>query len=398
MDKRYLIIIGVITGLIIIGLIAFWIFRATAPETAPAPTGSPFPSGAKMPAQPTTPTTPIPTIPAGELKQLTQLTQKPISGATFISSTTTKQVVRYFEKATGHIYDIDIQKGESSRISNTTIPGIFDVHWLKNGEQAIIRYIENNETGVEDAVRNFIITSISATSTRGIFLSSDIKTVAASPKGDKIFYLSPYDGLNFGITATPDNKKQKQVLSIPFGEFLAYWPSDRAITLLTKPSAGAKGYFYKLDSTTSYFDKILGSISGLTALLSPDGENVIYSEGNSQVIKTYIYNIKENKSSPLALITMPDKCVWSKVKKEIIYCAVPASIPGGTYPDDWYQGLISFSDRIWKIDISNGSTEIISAENNQNFDFINPFLSKDENYIFFQDKKDGTLWSLKMSS
>ncbi len=398
MDKRYLIIIGVITGLIIIGLIAFWIFRATTPETTPTPAGSPFPSGTKMPAQPTTPATPTTTIPPGELRQLTQLTQKPISGATFISSTTTKQVVRYFEKNTGHVYDIDLQKGESSRISNTTIPGIFEVHWLKNGEQAAIRYIENNETGVEDTVRNFIITSISATSTHGIFLSSTIKTITTSPKGDQIFYLSPYDGLNFGIVAASDNKKQKQVLSTPFGEFLASWPNDRTITLLTKPSADAQGYFYKLDPTTLYFDKILGSIAGLTALLSPSGENVVYSEESSQGLKTYIYNIKENKSSPFALTTMPEKCVWSKVKKEIIYCAVPASVPIGAYPDDWYQGLLSFSDRIWKIDTSNGSTEIISAENNQDFDFINPFLSKDENYIFFQNKKDGTLWSLKIGS
>ncbi len=398
MDKRYLIIIGIIAGLVIIGLIAFWIFRATAPETTPTPEGSPFPSGTKIPGQPATPTTPTPTIPPGELKQLTQLTQKPVSGATFISSTTTKQTVRYFEKATGHIYDIDIQKGESSRISNTTIPGIFEVYWLKNGEQAAIRYIENNETGVEDAVRNFVITSLSATSTHGIFLSSDIKTIAASAKGDQIFYLSPYDGLNFGIIAAADNKKQKQVLSTPFGEFLASWPNDRTITLLTKPSADAEGYFYKLDPTTLYFDKILGSIAGLTALLSPGGENVIYSGGGGQSLKIYIYNVKENKLSPFALTTMPEKCVWSKTKKEIIYCAVPSSIPNGAYPDDWYQGLVSFSDRIWKIDTLNGSTEIISAENNQDLDFINPFLSKNEDYIFFQNKKDGTLWSLKIGS
>ncbi len=397
MDKRYLTIIGIITGLIVIGLIVFWVSMATTPATTPAPLGNPFPSGTNIPAQPKTPTTPTPTIPPGQLRQLTQLTQKSVSGAIFISSTTTQQVVRYFEKATGHIYDIDLQKGESSRISNTTIPGIFEISWLKNGEQAVIRYTENNETGIEDAVRSFIITSLSATSTHGIFLPSDTETIATSPQGDQVFYLIPYEGLNFGITATSDNKKQKQIISTPFGEFIASWPNSNIITLLTKPSADAQGYFYKLDPVKLYFDKILGGITGLTALLSPSGENVIYSYTSGQGFKTNIYNVKDNKSSALALTTMPEKCVWSKIKKEIIYCAVPASVPEGIYPDSWYQGLVSFSDRIWKVDVLNGSTEIISAENNQDFDFINLFTSKNEDYIFFQNKKDGTLWSLKIS-
>jgi len=30
------------------------------------------------------------------------------------------------------------------------------------------------------------------------------------------------------------------------------------------------------------------------------------------------------------------------------------------------------------------------------FDAINLFLSKNENYLFFQNKKDGTLWSIKL--
>ena len=411
MDKRYLIIIGVIVGLVIIGLIVFWVYFAKpAPATQPAfPDGGTFPAaGGKTPGQATTPgAAPTPTIISpGPLKPLTQLTQKPISGATFVEKTnpdkTKIETVRYFEKATGHIYDVELPKGNPVRISNTTIPNIFEVYWSPNGDQAVIRYTEENETGVQDVVRNFSVISIAtttaATTTRGIFLLSSIKTLASSPKENSIFYLTPFEDTNVGVTATFEDKKQKQILSAPFGDWLASWPSASIIAFLSKPSAAVNGFLYKLDPTTGSFNRVLDNIQGLTALWSPDGGSILYGEETLQGLKTSLFDVKGKKAALFSLTTLPEKCAWSKLKKGILYCAVPSSVPAGAYPDDWYQGLVSFSDRIWRIDIINGSTEILSNETNDGLDLINLFLSKNEDYLFFQNKKDGTLWNLQVSS
>ncbi len=411
MDKRYLVLIGAIVGLVIIGLIVFWVYFAKpAPATQPTfPGGGTFPAaGGKTSGQPTTPgaaTTPT-IISPGPLKSLTQLTQKPVIGATFVEKInpdkTKIETVRYFEKATGHIYDIKLPNGTPVRISNTTIPNIFEVYWSPSGNQAVIRYIEENETGVKDIIRNFSVISIATTTatmiTRGIFLLSTIKTLASSPKGNTIFYLTPFEGTNVGITATFEDKKQKQILSTPFGDWLASWPSANIIALLSKPSAAINGFLYKLDPATGSFDRVLGNVQGLTALWSPDGERILYSEESLEGLKTSLFDVKEKKTTLFSLTTLPEKCAWSKLKKGTLYCAAPSSIPTGTYPDDWYQGLVSFSDRIWRIDTINGSTEILSNETNNGFDLVNLFLSKNEDYLFFQNKKDGTLWSLQVSS
>ncbi len=404
MDKKYLIIIGAVIGLIIIGLIIFFIFRKpSTTETGPTAGGA-FPAGGgKIPAETTTASgivNPPPTIQAGQERPLVQLTQKAVSGATFIEKIQTDKtkigMVRYFEKATGHIYDIDPLTGTATRISNTTIPNIFEVYWSPTGDKAVIRYIENNEKGVEDAVRNFSVVSLAATSTHGTFLLSAIKTIAASSNADKIFYLAPFEDEYIGITASFADDKQKQILSIPFGEFQASWIGERVIGLLTKPSSGVEGYLYKLDPTTGSFERILKGVPGLTALWSPDSEFILYGASGYNNLNLFVYNTKNKKTAPFSLTTLPEKCSWSPTKRGIIYCAASSVFPTGNYPDDWYQGVVSFSDRVWKINVVDGTTQIISSDTGNIFDFIHPFLSKNENYLFFQNKIDGTLWSLNL--
>jgi len=398
MNKRILIILGIVVGLIIVGLILFLVlYPGKTSQTITTVFGL-FPGGGeKITTQPGTggQAGVPPTIQPGQEKPLIQLTQKAVSGATFASN----GMVRYIEKSTGNIYDIASQGGNANRISNTTLPGIFESYWSPNGEQVVVRYVEKNESSISDVIRNFSVTSIDATSTsiKGVLLLSSIETVSSSPKENKIFYMIPLDGANVGITASFEDKKQKQILSTPFGEWISAWPSERVISLLSKPSAIAEGYLYKLDPVSGAFERVLPGINGLTALWSPDANYVLYSESGYDNFRTFIYSVKDKKVSSFDVTTLPEKCVWSKINKGIVYCAVPASLPSAKYPDDWYQGLISFNDQIWKIDILKGTTEIIPFSAGMNLDIVNLFFNKNEDHLLFQNKYDGTLWSLHLT-
>ena len=68
--------------------------------------------------------------------------------------------------------------------------------------------------------------------------------------------------------------------------------------------------------------------------------------------------------------------------------------------DLWYQGLISFSDSMWIIDTKTQTTNILINPIDvvgKEIDIIKPILSPDENYLFFVNKKDSTLWQLRRS-
>ncbi|MEK7178854.1 MAG: hypothetical protein AAB727_01195, partial [Patescibacteria group bacterium] len=142
--------------------------------------------------------------------------------------------------------------------------------------------------------------------------------------------------------------------------------------------------------------KILGNIRGLTALLSPDKKNVLFSRSTETDFKTYLYDIKNKTAFFFPVVTLPEKCAW---KERTVYCGAPREIPEALYPDDWYQGVVSFSDDIWKIDADTGAVDIVvNGESSQDggFDATGLMIQSDGTSLLFTNKNDSTLWSVEL--
>ena len=75
---------------------------------------------------------------------------------------------------------------------------------------------------------------------------------------------------------------------------------------------------------------------------------------------------------------------------------MPKDFSSQNYPDAWYQGIVSFDDIFWKIDlISQTSVVLFDPEElgGEKIDGIKLSLSPSENLLFFVNKKNGSLWS-----
>ena len=299
-----------------------------------------------------------------------QMVQESVSGAIVV-----KDKVRYIEKSSGHVFEMGLDGGNKQRISNTTIPGIFEVIWSGTGSRAILKYLSGEKL-------NILSANFTGSSTQGSFLSPDIKDALFSLKGDRIAYVIEAPDETLVITATPDNKNQTVRLRSPYSSWKILWPEDNNIYLLTSPSAYLDGFLYRINLASGSFTKILGPKPGLLA--SSNGTAWFTSEADLDN-KTVI--------NSLAIKTFPEKCVWSKKSKDIIFCGVPLSFPAGIYPDDWYKGKVSFDDAILKINLSGSASSVFTPENAE---VINPVLSEDETLLFFINKKDGTLWRVKL--
>ena len=84
----------------------------------------------------------------------------------------------------------------------------------------------------------------------------------------------------------------------------------------------------------------------------------------------------------------------------MVYCGVPIDIPEGEYPDEWYKGKTTFSDSLWRVDTENGALEQLARPETdvlEAIDVAHPFLSTAGDFLFFINKKDSSLWSLKVS-
>ncbi len=309
--------------------------------------------------------------------------------------------LRYVAKSNGNIYQTFADKIQERKFSTTVIPRVYDSYFGNHGNSVIMRYLKPDGQTIETFVGNLPKELLGGDTTenneiKGSFLPNNIKDISISPDTLKAFYLSETGDSMIGTALNFSDNKKVQLLDSTFTEWLAQWPNKNILTFSTKPSANVPGYMYTIDSTGKNLNKVLGNINGLTTLESPNGKMILYGDSD---LSLFIYHTDTRNSDKLGVKTLPEKCVWGGVS-DVIYCAVPILIDGNLYPDAWYQGEVSFSDQIWKIDVKSGNTTMISdpatVAGGENIDGIKLALDEGENYLFFVNKKDSFLWKLDL--
>ena len=172
------------------------------------------------------------------------------------------------------------------------------------------------------------------------------------------------------------------------GQYLAY----------TKPSGTLLGNAFLVDGT-GRFSRLYGPAHGLVALASPLGKWVLVSYTRDTAMQMGLVNTATNETLLLPVATIADKCVWA-TDESALYCGIPVSPPtNGIYPDDWYQGAVSFSDRIWKIHVSGRYAQLIldfSKETDVPLDAEALAIDTAGTTLVFVNKNDGSLWSYQL--
>lgn len=404
MPKKTLTILIIASSIVVIGLFAaaFFLSRnagtpsgvatSTGGSLFPVETGGSRPGGAGMGT--TSQTGAGAGGIAAPLPILRQITSVPVAGAIPIARDG-KTYIRYVEKSTGNVYETEAASFGNNRLTNTTIPRVARALWGKSGSQVLIEYLDENTGGIKNFGAKI---NEEKKALEGTFLRDAISEIAVAPDTDRIFYTVPFSADTIGSAANFDGTKTTNLFTSPFSEWLVSWPYSKIIAFTTKPSFAAAGYLYFLNTQTEAFDKIMGGVAGLSALVSPDGKYVVYSESFQNSFTLNLFTVSDKTSSRLPVSTLPEKCVWGN-DAVTLYCAAPSVIPPGGYPDVWYQGLVSFSDTIWKMNTKTGFVDlVIAAEDSarEPIDVVQPMLSPDGGYLIFINKKDQSLWSLKL--
>lgn len=424
MDRRKIIIIILIIVLGAISGGAYWYFSKMA--RGPSTESGKFPGESAVGVRvtkvtedeatnveqvfaPGTPATP---------PRLYELHKLPVAGAGFIETKDKKGIItsivaRYVERGLGYIFETPLGTYMESRIVNETRPRISEALWGNNGKSVVIRFIDDKNGGmiktqilnigtpvvsfaqnVEGAQGDFLKTEV-------VFLPDFIPFVATSEDGaDKLFYLENGADGTAGSVSTFKDSSASKIFSSSFTEWLPQFPNQKLVTLTTKPSAKVPGHLFFVDTKTKSVTKILGNINGLTTQTSHDGKLVLYAETRNNRPELSVYDVAKNTSHPLSLQTLPEKCAWGNKNLSVVYCAVPQSLPSADYPDQWYQGLVSFSDDVWEINTTTLTNRKIISPKDLGapiLDIINPTLSSDDGFLLFMNKVSGTPWVYRIS-
>ena len=345
------------------------------------------------------------------------LSDTPVGGYGSMA-TGTKTIIQWIDRGRGNIYQTQGDISDVTTLSNTIFPRVYNSAWSKDlGALVGSTLSSGGEPSSVYAALIPIATTTNSTSTaamaaqsalgsrapfilKGNSLPQNTIAFATSPKKDKIFFLVKSDTGSTGYIANFDGSKVTQIFTTPLTQIVVEWPATNTIAITTKGAANQKGFLYFVNPTTGVWAKILGPLNGLSARVSHDAKYVAFSvTGQSQNTVLSIYNVAKTDAADVPFGTLADKCAWGNFYKNMLYCGVPFQNVPGVYPDDWYQGTLSTVDKIWQINAETAETHQINQLIGQAGRPIDAFtlgLDDKDNYLFFMNKGDLSLWSLDL--
>ncbi|MBI2454071.1 MAG: hypothetical protein HYV54_00645 [Parcubacteria group bacterium] len=191
------------------------------------------------------------------------------------------------------------------------------------------------------------------------------------------------------------NSKQTRLAATPIPDLILEWFSPNAVGLKTKPSGLAYGLMYVLDTKTKKISRLIGSTYGLTASFSPSGKRILYTKTDSSGTNLELKALNTDKKTEtnLNILSLPEKCAWSQDNRTL-FCGAIKTEDDPVMPDDYYKDKIEAAgEDIVRINLDNGQTQKLIGGV---FDVYRPFLSPNEDYLFFTNKKDGRLYRLTL--
>lgn len=416
MKKIIVILIGVVS----ITLVAFlgWYFLIGDGQEVPIgeiiKNSLPFGFGEDAPGLTTTTSTSSDNI-VGEsfgtdkfgspVNNLFRISDTPVAGAV-VFTRNAETIVRYVNRATGHIYDVTLPKEvgpgpiEKIKITNNTLPKIYEAYFRPDGNAVLLRSLKDDSDVVENL--SITLTPPKATSSDTLYtisstpLRGDIGAVAVAGSGNTLFYV--LRDTSSVVTSAFDGTGAKTLLTSVFSNWRLAMAGN-SLVAYTKASASAAGYTYTLNTSSGALTKILGPLNGLVAISNNSGSRVLYSYVDNNRTKLIAKNVQNNALSEISPATLAEKCVWSTKKVDILVCGTPTDELGHGEPDNWYRGVTHFSDRIWSFDTGTETAQVLAEPKESlgvDIDVMEPKLSPNENFLIFVNKTDLSLWALRL--
>lgn len=400
--RRALIIVAVVLALIGIGIFIYFYFFAGASVTVTTPSGTGLPAAGQGEQPPTGAPTGSAEVPSGGVPvpvsaRLVKISAGPVAlGEAVVNikganaSSTPETEVRFIDRRSGNVFSYKVGTGMLSRISNKTVPGIESASWLPDASMAFVRYL----SGVDLSTVNTY--ALPANGSGGFFLPQNLSGVAVASTS----LLSLSSGVNGSVASLSrtDGSRPSTLFTSPLSSLRISFAGKSQYLAFTKPSATLLGSAFLIDSS-GRFSRIAGPKNGLVALASPLGAWALVSSVVNEELFMELVNTATGEALRLPIATIADKCVWA-ADDSAIYCGIPQNPPlGRSYPDDWYQGVVSFNDRLWKIQVSGRYAQMVldfPAETKTSLDAQSLAIDPAGTVLVFVNKNDGGLWSYRL--
>lgn len=323
--------------------------------------------------------------------RLFQLYDKPVVSSV-VFKRSNRSYVRFMEEGTGHVYEYDIADKKSYRISNTSVPKIQEAFWSMDGTIVAFRY-EDGAT-LKAAVAE-LATSTSESSFRKVsFLPEGIRSLALSPDGADIFYITPGTaaGTATGIVARRDGSSPRILFSSKMPRWFVSWPSANSV-LIASPWSEDGGIVYRINPNTGA-QTIVHTTQGLFlgAIGGPAGDVLAIDSQSGWVANV----VSASGSGDGLLLSIPSSCAFAR---EATSTAICSSLPrdAAAVRVAWARGEYDIAGELFSLNLDGNYLGVLlraSEVGDRIFDIVNPALAPDASYATFKNRVDGLLWGV----
>lgn len=200
--------------------------------------------------------------------------------------------------------------------------------------------------------------------------------------------------------SSPDGTNWKEIMSLVSDDInITHIPGSAKASFWPKSDAFVESDISIVAMGESEIQKIGDLKFGADYLWSNDGNKFLRSSvsqkgGGGLVLE--VCETKTNKCTNLNVPTIASKCAWTKNNKSV-YCAAPLNMgKNAIWPNDYLNHKISTKDSFWKIEVDSIKKANILEEKDvtEELDAINLLLSPNEDFLFFINKKNGSLFRI----
>lgn len=317
--------------------------------------------------------------------ELKAISQEPVVSVALDSA---GRAIRYYLRRNGKVIESDFEGQNQKIVSETVLSDLQNVLWSPQ-KNKIISIYKNGDKYFYDYDAK-----------KSIRLHPNIKSVVWSKDNDKIAYQFIDAKRNSLNISNPDGSDWRPLTFYTENRILRLdWVSNK-IYFYPTPSGYISASLSVLDIDKRTSKNIISGANGLIVNWAPTGDKFIFSKTDFQGKRLSLFISDKDGSSvkDFGFSVLAEKCVWSGDSINI-FCASPKLAPAfAVMPDDYYKGTFINADYFIKINTNTfEKTWLINPNLIRDYDASNLFLSPNEDYLFFINRADGLLYSLKLA-
>ncbi|RJO59727.1 hypothetical protein C4546_00675 [Candidatus Parcubacteria bacterium] len=306
--------------------------------------------------------------------------------------------LKFYDKVSGQFFKLDAN-GNMVALSQVKFPDAESVVWSPTGNKVIVSFPDDSK----------------------IYYDFDAKQQATLPREAQGFSFDPtgtqiafkYNSANvndrFLVISNPDGTSMSPIE--PLGENsnkvqVSWSPNNQVVATYSEGLNENSQQVYLVGKSGENNKSILAPGRGFEGSWSPDGQRMLYSVYNSQSNYNPVLHIVDAQGDSaggnnlsLDLQTWSDKCTFSKSGIQV-YCAVPQanSLPAGSgiYRDQ----ARNASDEFYAVDLTTGAkTKLavpVGSDGSRQFSAVNLKLSADGKTLYFTDSVTGRILQMRL--